>query len=81
MIILKTELELFPGLGRKGRKEVRKRSKYLNFLVTLIPSDCLGSQGRGQIFMLSWVHTFPYRGSWSGSTSMSIVGKNEILEV
>lgn len=51
MLILKTELELFPGLGSKGRKEVRKASKYLNFLVTLIPSDCLGSQGRGQFFM------------------------------
>lgn len=51
MLILKTELGLFPGLGSKGRKEVRKASKYLNFLVALIPSDCLGSQGRGHIFM------------------------------
>lgn len=78
MLLLKTELELFPGLGSKGRKEVRKGSKYVNFLVSLIPSVFLGSQGRGQIFMLSWVHTFPYRESWSGSTTVSIVGKNEV---
>lgn len=81
MLILKTELERFPGLGSKGMKGMRKGCKCLYFLLSLILSDCLESQGRQQIFLLSWVRNFLTEGTRVKAQAVSIVGKNEVIEV